>query len=283
MNVKDYIESGILESYLMGQVTDQERREVECMSKIYPEIRASLDEIEADLESYASSHSVKAPDDLKASIMSAIADIEQEPAGEMKVEKSPDPVEEPKEEDLPRIDSKPGSRLLSWTVAAAALIFMVSTVLLWARMQDLATQLSSVQDEKTEVEQLAGKLESSLEQRETQIDLLTSPENKKIVLAATEAFPENSATVFWNPELGEVVMDVSGLTPAPDGQQYQLWALIDGQPKDMGLVSKGTDSSRIQDMLTTNTADAFAITLEPEGGLPEPTLENLVVVGTVAS
>ena len=50
MNVPEYIASGILESYVTGAVSDQERREVECMSAIYPEIRQELDELASSLE-----------------------------------------------------------------------------------------------------------------------------------------------------------------------------------------------------------------------------------------
>ena len=38
MNIPEYIDSGILESYALGSVSDQERREVECLSAIYPEV-----------------------------------------------------------------------------------------------------------------------------------------------------------------------------------------------------------------------------------------------------
>ena len=33
MNTKEYITSGILEEYVLGVVSDQERREIECLSK----------------------------------------------------------------------------------------------------------------------------------------------------------------------------------------------------------------------------------------------------------
>ena len=45
MNVTEYIASGILESYVMGAVSDQEQREVDCLSSIYPEVRTELDEL----------------------------------------------------------------------------------------------------------------------------------------------------------------------------------------------------------------------------------------------
>ena len=47
MNTQAYIESGILEEYALGVVSPQEKQEVECLSKIYPEVKAELIRLEA--------------------------------------------------------------------------------------------------------------------------------------------------------------------------------------------------------------------------------------------
>ena len=69
MNVTEYIASGILESYVMGAVSDQERREVECLSSIYPDIRRELDQLSEVLENYALLHSVEPPESVKAKLL----------------------------------------------------------------------------------------------------------------------------------------------------------------------------------------------------------------------
>ena len=42
MNINDYISSGILEQYVLGDISPQEKKEVECMSHIYPELQEEL-------------------------------------------------------------------------------------------------------------------------------------------------------------------------------------------------------------------------------------------------
>ena len=69
MNVTEYIESGILESYVMGAISDQEQREVECLSSIYPEVRNELDELSAALENYALLYSLEPPAAIKTRLM----------------------------------------------------------------------------------------------------------------------------------------------------------------------------------------------------------------------
>ena len=72
MNIQDYIESGILDTYVLGATSDQERREVACMSSIYPEIQQEIDRLNETMEEYALAHSVEPPADLKAQIMSQL-------------------------------------------------------------------------------------------------------------------------------------------------------------------------------------------------------------------
>jgi phosphate/sulfate permease len=68
MNIQAYIESGILEEYVLGTVSPQEKQEVECMSHIYPEIKEELLRTESALEEYALKHQTSPPASLKESI-----------------------------------------------------------------------------------------------------------------------------------------------------------------------------------------------------------------------
>ena len=50
MNVEAYISSGILEAYVLGELAEQERLEVEKNLKLYPELRKELALIEETQE-----------------------------------------------------------------------------------------------------------------------------------------------------------------------------------------------------------------------------------------
>lgn len=49
MNIQEYIESGKLELYLLGELTEREREEVIAMAKAYPEIQEELDALEQSM------------------------------------------------------------------------------------------------------------------------------------------------------------------------------------------------------------------------------------------
>lgn len=54
----EFIESGILEQYVMGNTSDIEVAEVEAMASKYPEIQLEIDSISAALEHYTNLHAV---------------------------------------------------------------------------------------------------------------------------------------------------------------------------------------------------------------------------------
>ncbi|MDQ7947688.1 MAG: hypothetical protein REI93_02550, partial [Pedobacter sp.] len=73
-DVKSYIESGILELYVLGQLTAQENSEVEAMAAQHPEVKAEISAIEVAMESYAMENSVAASAELEAKILAQFRD-----------------------------------------------------------------------------------------------------------------------------------------------------------------------------------------------------------------
>ena len=90
---------------------------------------------------------------------------------------------------------------------------------------------------------------------------------------------DNLATLLWNSKNKDVfIMPVKLPLPAL-GKQYQLWALVDGKPVDAGLLNNECNGAC--KMKNIPKAQAFAITLEKEGGSPTPTMEAMYVLGNV--
>lgn len=72
MNVTEYIQSGILEVYVLGITTPEETKEVEEMAKQHPEVRAEIDKISKDIELYAEMHAVTPSPTIKPFLMASI-------------------------------------------------------------------------------------------------------------------------------------------------------------------------------------------------------------------
>ncbi|GAB3928347.1 hypothetical protein [Larkinella terrae] len=61
MNTQQYIQSGVLEAYLLGLASDDEQREVLEMKVLYPEVSSALNELEIVIEQYCLDSAVPPP------------------------------------------------------------------------------------------------------------------------------------------------------------------------------------------------------------------------------
>ena len=75
MKVKEYIDSGILESYVLGSASEDETRELLRLKKQYPEIQKALHELEVDMERIAEHMAVAPPPGMWNKIEGNINDL----------------------------------------------------------------------------------------------------------------------------------------------------------------------------------------------------------------
>lgn len=266
-------------------VSDQEKREVECLSKIYPEIASYLAEIEDELAEAVLENGVTPPMDLKSKILDNLPerDDDEEDVRETPIISLVDTRPEEKKEE-------PVKRKFPYGIAASfAVIIALGTGYLSSRNRvgALTEELIQTQTRATLANQRYEALEESNAQLAAEFDMVSNPKTMKIELGAVnddlaQSVQGAPVIVFWNPESQEVMLNDIALPRAPEGSQYQLWTLEGGQPINRGMLSL-EEKSGLQKMISANAADAFAITLEPRGGSESPTLEQLMVLGKVES
>jgi len=64
VNIKDYLESGTLEAFVLGSASETEAAELQQLKIRYPEIEQALDALEADLEMIAQHMAITPPPDV---------------------------------------------------------------------------------------------------------------------------------------------------------------------------------------------------------------------------
>lgn len=266
MDINEYIASGTLELYALGAADDQERREVECLASIYPEVKQELDRLTAAMESYATTYSKEPPADLKAQIMGQLTFGEPQP----------EPVAAPIPVSRPIYN-------FTWIAAASVGLILLSFALflvnqLRESQQAQATLRSSNNSLQDEIRQIRDRQLGA----EATIALLKQPGTRVIPVVGNEKAPGGKLAVYWNASSKQVAVEVSGMPKLADDQQYQLWSLVDGKPIDAGVFENLPTAGQIQRMnRAIGAADAFAVTIERRGGSPTPTLTALVAVGNV--
>jgi len=79
VKIKDYIESGILEAYVLGSASEAEERELLQLKKQYPQIQDALAELESDLERIAQHMAIAPPPGTLEKIEDHISELMQNP------------------------------------------------------------------------------------------------------------------------------------------------------------------------------------------------------------
>ena len=73
MDIKEYIESGILELYVYGALTETESREVSAILKEHPEVEKEVEEIEAAMLKLSAATAPYNPEALLASMKTKLS------------------------------------------------------------------------------------------------------------------------------------------------------------------------------------------------------------------
>lgn len=280
VDVKEYISSGILESVVFGLATDQEIREVACMSHIYPEIRAELDAISAAFEKETFAAAIEPDPSLKSKVIEAIRGEEQIL---------------PEEEQQPKIISfepvsqttAPAGNPWKWMAAACAIMTLGAGLLWYTSTQEnrsMGTRIAQLEKENTKSQEVYNAMVLQQERTEAIQKVLTDESTQNVKMGGMPKDPKADVKIMWSGEAQKAVMVAQTITPPPTDMQYQLWAIADGKPVSIGLFDYDELMSMTEpfDVYAKNIS-AFAITLEKRGGNPVPTMENMVVMGAIGA
>jgi cell division protein FtsL len=125
-----------------------------------------------------------------------------------------------------------------------------------------------------EIAQLKQKLESTQSELAKASELLT-PETVSASLAGLEDAPQAKAKLIYDKATGKSYLVVEGLPVAPQGKAYQLWFIASKTPVSGGVFKANAQGKgELRGEIPVNERQAstvFAVTLEPEQGVPAPT------------
>ncbi len=261
METKEYIESGILELYVYGLLSETENEEVANKAKINSEINSEIIAIEKAIVALSSSfspfHSVANFEKIKAKLELKHANV---------------------------IQMEPSSNRFQYMGWAAAILLLVGVGYQYNQLNQSSTQIANTQIEKAKLEKEFNVLKIKNTTNATSLAVVRDTKNTVVGLGGQTIAPESSAKVYWNQETAAVYIDASGLPEPPEGMVYQVWALKLNPltPTSIGLLDNFTgNEQKLFAVNDTRGAEGFGITLEPAGGSASPTMEQLYTLGKV--
>jgi len=283
---KAYIETGILELYVLGHLNAQEQREVEDMAAKYPAIKEEITAIEIAMEQYAIKHAIEPSKGLDKQIFEKIV----VPAQETQVQKetSSTPTHEAKIIPLSADHAASTIRTLRYSLVACVGLLVVSVAALYATHDKLTIANQQIIAMNVDKEKFASTVSFMKDENKDlqEIAAISSdPTWKAVKLAGTKISPQANMMVYWHKKGQHVMVDNTRMAlPQNDAaHQYQLWAIVDGKPVDLGVFDvKSGPGKLLLTMKEVGNAQAFAVTLEKRGGSASPTMEKMIAMGGVS-
>lgn len=266
MNIQEYISSGIIESYVLGLASQEERAEFEKLCREYPEIVDARTRFEIAFEKQLLEQAPTPASEVKEKVMNA---IRQQPS-----------VNQTKVITMESSNTSRSSSSMRWVAAASVILLLGAAFFAYKfynQTQDLKNSNAELQAQKQSTDSVLNKMVE--EQR-----VIQDPNVAVVNMQGTEKAPSSSANVYWDSTSSNVYLVVRNMPKLPNDKQYQLWSLINGangqlQPTSLGLFDVGDDKKLILKMNNTQKADAFAITIENRGNTGGPNLEQLQNMG----
>jgi len=243
--IRIFLDTDLLEKYLLGTTSQEESMQVERYIAMYPEVRKTYNELQENLETFAKMHAIKTPEGLKAKILHK---IKAQNAGRR--------------------------RFRQYAIAASvtAFLFAGSSYFFWNQNQ-------SLQEENTVVNNMIKNLEEDmreqLEDVRNQFIVLNNPQTKKYMVNGNKKAKELKAVAYINPVKKLSYINVRNLPNLPEDQCYQMWAEVNGEMVNLGVIKNVDNKDKLRALPYAENAISY-ITIEPKGGNETPTVQNIV-------
>lgn len=164
---------------------------------------------------------------------------------------------------------------------AAGLVAGVVATRSWTdrEMEERRAEISALEERlaesRREAEEVRLRLAALTELTEI---LATSPPGREVLLAGLDPAAEGHGRLYVDPAAGRGVLVAGNLRSLPEERVYQLWTIRGGVPRSAGIFRPGPGGAALHlvEEVPADPPDAWAVTVEPAGGVPQPTGEMVL-------
>lgn len=159
-----------------------------------------------------------------------------------------------------------------WIAAAAAAVALIA-IGLW-KLVGLQGEVRSLNLDVARLQQELAASREEVRQARQALQVLAAPGVQSVVLAGLGPTPGATGHTYVNPQSRDALFYAFNLPPLARDKTYQLWFIASGKPVSAGTFSvdpRGTASVRVEQITDVKDIQLWAVTIEPQGGVPQPT------------
>lgn len=245
MDKKKILEEGLLEKYLLDELSAEESNLVESFLNNDFELKSHFETLEADFERMAFENAIAPPKAVKLKLQKKLGG-----------------------------SSKLWYRQNAFLVAASmALIFMLTTFVLFQQQRSALQNLQTLQNQTVDLQERLNVLENNYVLTNNQLQSINGPQTIPLVLYGNKLAPNSRAVAYVDHTKKLVMVNPQGLPKLPENKTYQMWGDVNGEMINMGLLKPDED---LVSLKYIDKASSLNITIEPAGGNDHPTVEQLM-------
>ena len=190
-----------------------------------------------------------------------------------------DPPKRLKKRLLTAVGAKSNESGWNWMWAAVSAALVIGLVYVGLDNSRKAAEISELKHSEGEARLALARSEADLTRVNAALRFLDEPETKLVGFGKGEPAPPRG-NVFLNPKSG-VLLVAANLPKLTGGKTYQMWVIPKGgKPVPAGVFqsdSAGTAVYLMAGAIDVRGTGAVAVTVEPDGGSPQPTSTPIIV------
>lgn len=183
-------------------------------------------------------------------------------------------------------DQSSGFSRSALAMAASFALLLITLALVFYSF-NLYSEINNKEDMIAERDATITELKNEVQQKEELLSILEARSVDLVVMAGLDVNPNGYGKVIWDPEKKQALLQVSNLPEVPEGKDYQLWLIKNNKPTSAGVFAVNTTGQgsffKVEQLVQADqqSANAFAITLEPKGGSQQPT-GDMYMLGNIS-
>ena len=168
---------------------------------------------------------------------------------------------------------KPGRRS-GWFPWACAMAAGIALMVSLTRVSSLNRGIVEQQERLNQQLEQLKVLQRLLSDEKEVTQFITKPGVRITPLAGTDKSPQAAGKILWSAQEKKAFFMPQICRHHLQGKTYQLWIIADNKPFDAGIFAVDPDGNgflKVPSLSEADKAQKFAVTLEPAGGVPQPT------------
>ncbi|WP_462249097.1 anti-sigma factor domain-containing protein [Ferruginibacter sp.] len=253
MDINNYIASGVIEIYVMGICSPEEKAEMELLRLKYPELNKAVLQFETAFENNLLKNATAPGSIADERILQSLKAL-QTPVININTHQT-------------------AVKKISWlrpVAAAAILLFAASSIFNYTLFK------------KTKEQELAlNEIKKNNSLPETDYAILKNPAITPVAMYGVASHSICRCTMFWDKKTGKAYIMIHHLVPSSPERKYQLWAMVNDKPVNVGMLNDEIRGRFIEIQNVPEGATAFKVTLENAAGASTPTEEQTYLYGKI--